>query len=227
MTPNEYQRMALRTECDKEPFIKKITDKKNQGARLTHVAIGIMGDLVELSRSSYPVNVKEELGDILWYLAVGYSTIGETISGVNSYHNATWDNGIKNITNGLGSFSTAIERVYFYQTKELDQLGVDTSCSIKLGLGLMIAGICQICKLFGWTIEEVMEANIRKLAKRYPKCFHRKYAAEENRDREGEAQAVCSSTPSGEPEENTEIVNDLYAAVESKREQQDNAEAQE
>lgn len=85
MTPNEYQKLALKT-CN---------DGRLEGlmgavdARLLHAAIGICTEVGELQdalkkdfiyRKDYDTaNIIEEFGDILWYVAVGLDGLGVTL----------------------------------------------------------------------------------------------------------------------------------------------------
>lgn len=84
MTPNEYQEAALRSESTvAKLFISE------QLTRALHSVIGISTESGELSdtvkkalfyRQGLDVeNFKEELGDLLWYIAVGAQACGTTI----------------------------------------------------------------------------------------------------------------------------------------------------
>lgn len=79
MNPSEYQRLAKRTECPQEPIHERIGLRLPRSAPLLHAAIGISGEAGELAGAvekwlwyNKPLdvqNVKEELGDLLWYIA--------------------------------------------------------------------------------------------------------------------------------------------------------------
>lgn len=92
MTPEEYQRLASRTECNQwnsrdrmlvyRPYAD-VHDSRSPDKlipiRVTHALIGMMGEVGELSAALEHwiyygnlidmVNCKEELGDLLWYVA--------------------------------------------------------------------------------------------------------------------------------------------------------------
>jgi NTP pyrophosphatase (non-canonical NTP hydrolase) len=80
-TLNEYQALAMRT-AKQESFI--------QG--MVHVALGLTGEAGEFSDAikkfyvyNKPLdyeNAVEELGDLLWYVALGCETLGMTMSQV-------------------------------------------------------------------------------------------------------------------------------------------------
>jgi|APSaa5957512535_1039671.scaffolds.fasta_scaffold507069_1 NTP pyrophosphatase (non-canonical NTP hydrolase) len=88
MTPNEYQQLALRTEKglkDKELHLEPDV------ARLMHAAVGCCTEAGELQdalkkrlfydqpRAIDRVNIIEEFGDLLWYVAIGLDSVGSTI----------------------------------------------------------------------------------------------------------------------------------------------------
>ena len=131
MTPNEYQELALRTECDQDAAARRRhyvdTDHDLLATRLSHGIMGLAGEVGELA-GAYErwihydqgfdrTNFIEELGDCLWYISLAADALG-----------------------------------------------------VKL--------------------EEIMKANINKLATRYPDKFDKGKAVEENRDRQAEAAAM-------------------------------------
>ena len=87
MSPDEYQKLAHRTECDHERALQRLVLHhtggggwpKGMSMRLLHSVIGMMGELGELAGAlekwiwyGQPfddVNFKEELGDTNWYQA--------------------------------------------------------------------------------------------------------------------------------------------------------------
>jgi len=93
MKPNEYQKLAARTECDQAAARERMMAYRayrdtNNGPdavnlfpiRMNHALMGMMGEVGELAtavenwihynRGLDQVNVKEELGDLLWYIAL-------------------------------------------------------------------------------------------------------------------------------------------------------------
>lgn len=143
MTPNEYQKLAERTECDQlksrlrmfgVPKVGKPLMTPKQNIRLNHSVLGMAGEVGELAavveRHVYygqeldRDGAVEELGDALWYLA-------------------------------------------------------------------------EACNALGVSLEDVMRANIRKLQARYPEKYTDYHAAEENRDRSAERNAVVEPVYGG------------------------------
>ena len=94
MTPNDYQALAMRTKCDQIEALYRISNKENHTPgvsliQLNHAALGLAGDAGELcnavARCVYYgkeldlTNVKEEIGDSLWWLAEACDAIGVTL----------------------------------------------------------------------------------------------------------------------------------------------------
>lgn len=80
MNPSEYQRLAARTECDQMAASHRMHGYGNLlPIRLNHSIIGALGELGEMAgalerwihydRPLDRENLKEEIGDVLWYLA--------------------------------------------------------------------------------------------------------------------------------------------------------------
>jgi|SRR6185369_109002 len=88
MEANIYQRLVARTECDQDKAAQRLFTRGNQIdlTRLNHAIIGISAEAGELAgqlqkavyygQSLDTINVKEELGDLLWYIAQACNTLG-------------------------------------------------------------------------------------------------------------------------------------------------------
>ncbi len=87
MHPSEYQKLASRTEGDYAERQKRISEIIT--LRLTHATMGVITEAGELTdavkkwifygKSFDPVNVKEEVGDVLWYLALVCNAMNVTL----------------------------------------------------------------------------------------------------------------------------------------------------
>lgn len=85
MTPSEYQELAKRTVCPQDIASKRIAERSPMSAPLLHAVIGIQGEAGELAAAAEKwlwygqaldrVNVKEETGDLLWYIALLCNTL--------------------------------------------------------------------------------------------------------------------------------------------------------
>lgn len=90
MDPQVYQKLAERTECDQEAAASRLSDPF--AARVNHAAVGLAGDAGELlaaverwiyyGRELDRMNVVEEMGDCLWYLAQMCNALGVRMGGV-------------------------------------------------------------------------------------------------------------------------------------------------
>ena len=96
MTPEQYQTLASRTECDQQAASRKhyYIDREQElmATRLTHAALGISGESGELSGAvekwiNYgqpldEINIKEELGDLMWYIALACNALSINLEDV-------------------------------------------------------------------------------------------------------------------------------------------------
>lgn len=93
------------------------------------------------------------------------------------------NNAARGMAGDVGEVNTCVQRCLEYG-KPLDLV------NLKEELGDVLWRIVQACDAVGFTLEEVMQANIAKLSKRYPEKYTDELAAEENRNRDAERQAV-------------------------------------
>jgi NTP pyrophosphatase (non-canonical NTP hydrolase) len=103
MDPDTYQRLAARTECDQSKVAHRMAglypaDPESPGVsvllpvRLNHGVLGLTGEVGELAAAVERwlyygheldvVNVAEEVGDCLWYLAELCNAVGISLSSV-------------------------------------------------------------------------------------------------------------------------------------------------
>ena len=88
MLPSDYQRLAARTECDElaASWRRAKCDVDQMATKLTHAAFGLSTEAGEftdvLKRWIYyeqvldETTLEEELGDILWYVALACNALG-------------------------------------------------------------------------------------------------------------------------------------------------------
>ena len=92
MLPNEYQKLAIRTECNQAETWKQFSRQHPVSTRLTHSVLGLTGEVGELASAIEKwlyygqvldfENVLEELGDSLWYIAQACTALGVTLDDV-------------------------------------------------------------------------------------------------------------------------------------------------
>lgn len=72
------------------------------------------------------------------------------------------------IVGEAGDVAGCIKKTFFH--------GNNQKAGIRENLGDTMWYIAMICNYFGWDMQEVLEENIKKLGKRYPKGFTNKVA---------------------------------------------------
>jgi len=77
----------------------------------------------------------------------------------------TWGLGI---TGEAGDLAGCIKKTFSHNNDQKD--------GIKENLGDTLWYVAMICNFFDWDLEEVLEENVKKLKKRYPKGFDFKNA---------------------------------------------------
>lgn len=102
MTPNEYQEQAMRTMCDQHKAGANMVPCEDGPAHITwriqlnHSLLGILGEGGELATimqrlvyygkqiptEELLAQMKEEFGDLLWYIAEGVTALGLTMQDV-------------------------------------------------------------------------------------------------------------------------------------------------
>ena len=97
MTPNEYQAAAIRTQNDYEKVATNVgsiawADVFERFLKLNHAIVGLTGEVGELAgaleKHAYygqpldKVNICEEIGDCLWYLALACSAVGADMEAI-------------------------------------------------------------------------------------------------------------------------------------------------
>lgn len=176
---NEYVQLAVRTESKVNP---KTGSTFSSNERMLHAGLGLATESGELldaikkemyyGKSLDTVNVKEELGDLCWYLALAFDVLG-TIPQVGTLNDKfdAYEQSI--ILNGL---TTAFLLACHSQKIELDPL-----------VDILKRVIC-LCNAFGFTLADVMKTNIEKLMIRYPNKFEAEKAL--NRDLQTERQVL-------------------------------------
>lgn len=89
MTPNEYQQAAARTDLRDYTIVGKRILEPDGFRRLIHSQLGVSSESGELADAIKKFiiygkeldieNIKEEYGDLLWYINIGLTSIGYTM----------------------------------------------------------------------------------------------------------------------------------------------------
>ena len=129
---------------------------------------------VVLKNNADKFHMKRELGDILWYTVNGLSALGFSVKDVvqdDFDFGETFDRELipsaLSIVIDVGAFNEIVKKVLF-QGKPLDSPLV-----VHLGvlLGQVILSISIASKVIGFSFQEVLEENERKILARYPNGF--------------------------------------------------------
>ncbi len=95
------------------------------------------------------------------------------------------DNAARGLAGDAGEVASAVMK-YIEYGRDLDRV------NLMEEVGDCLWRLAQVCKAGGFSMADAMEGNIRKLRKRYPDNYSDYHAAEENRDRKAEAEAVIA-----------------------------------
>ena len=179
-TFKQYQGLALRTYA---PATEGHTN-------LEHSAMGLnteVGELVDIFKRHFfykkeidLVNLKEEIGDVLWYVALGYFALSRDMpESVKELVIALTPTAL------LRAMQRSTSNFYTFGIWEKDWVpGSEEQEGLAHDLDSILFFLSQLAKLHNFTLMECAEANIIKLAKRYPDGFTEFHAL--NRDTENE-----------------------------------------
>lgn len=158
----DYTQLAVRT--DKDPrFI--LSDLNGTKIRLVHACLGMTSEAGELFfalTSNDKENIKEEIGDICWYVALAKDSI-TSINNIELTDLSELQDEVFIFT--LISECADIVKKWFIYNKAPDLFIFDSK------LGAIVSALSRIAGDFNLTIEECLEHNIDKLKKRYPDSY--------------------------------------------------------
>lgn len=132
--------------------------------RLLHAAMGLSTEGAELIAYTDKQNLVEELGDVLWYVALACDELEITMDEAEEASIGSDEKGI-----------TALENLILAANEILDEMKKSTFYGRKIdlpkvvkNLGLVISAVAEIADEEAMTfLDEIMEANIEKLRKRF------------------------------------------------------------
>ncbi len=180
MNLNDYVKLAVKTES--------IVDEIKVNTRLNHGVIGLItevGELMEPFTDSengpwvHIVNIKEEVGDILWYLAIIMDELSLNYDDLNEMEVGCYT--CDYYMNSLVIESSRLlddMKKHIYYSNDLDYNLLESRIAIVVYI------LRGISKQLEFTLEEVAETNINKLKSRYPNKFTSENAL--NRDLDAE-----------------------------------------
>ena len=172
-----YSAEALRTLAPGDDL------KTNVSTDMLHAVLGLVdesGELAgalrnaafDLEASSTRTPVLEELGDLFWFLSLAFHAVGTSgglasvyrFSEIVERHPRSWTR-----ARGVASAELRddIADLAGYVKKAVYGARLDVGM-IEHKLLVIFTDVCQVCYGFGIHPKEVQEANLRKLAARYP-----------------------------------------------------------
>lgn len=172
MNFTEFTKLALKTESILEPLTKEIVEKTGLTNRALHGIIGMYTEDTEIELAQNlqdRINLLEELGDKLWYVAILADEFRITylLEEAQSVSIDIEENDILDLA----------KKSLFYGSKFNIELAKEIVYSIYIDI------INVILDTDG-DVSSVMETNIKKLQQRYPDKFTSRDATERDLEKE-------------------------------------------
>ena len=166
---SKFINQAIRTESRVE----------NVNTRITHAVVGIMTEAVEYMQHTDHVNAREEIGDLLWYVAILADELHADLStwleiAVEKESKAVWRAKSANLIVKAGDLADTFKKREFYGK---DKTYTDPVTEL-------LAVVIQLCFRHETTIQSEMQRVIAKLRTRYPEKFDSHLADKRNLDAE-------------------------------------------
>lgn len=140
------------------------TESKESNDRLLHATLGLTTECVEVLLSTSEVNLKEELGDICWYLAIICDLFDLTFEELVllADQSRIKDDPVKAMVYAVGEINNLQKRAIFYK-RDLDPVVFCKHAGTILGA--ILTNEDEI------SLDDLQQANIAKLTRRYPGGF--------------------------------------------------------
>ena len=188
----DYVSLAVRTENKDYEGVKARIDGRT--IRFLHGAMGLATEVAELQESGDATNLKEELGDLMWYSALICHeapfdlenielTARFVIGKFSPHHDVPRQLFLmfeRDLVRSSGRLVDALKKSVFYG-RHLDMV------KMKEDLTIVICNIIKSCNAFGIDYEDMKAKNIDKLRARYPDKFTESDALERDLDNEKKA----------------------------------------
>lgn len=176
MRLHEYQKLALVTCTEKAP-----DTLSGEMMQLIHGCLGVTTEIAELyehENELYHPNVKAEIGDICWYVAIALDAVFFDMEDVEFRIEGAIEEPLPYLVSAGGYLNNIIKRSIFYG-EELDSDQVVYWCA------RILEALDVLSREIGTSLHTCMEKNIEKLQKRYEGKFSKLKAIQ--RDERNEA----------------------------------------
>lgn len=155
----EYSKLALRTESEGHTITE----------RLVHASLGLASEFAELMEPE--ADWLEEIGDMFWYLNLASDVCGTSLDELQHEEYDADADPIMNVGTCAGMVCDVAKRVMFYKEAfdEVNKKGRVPKNICTITLTQIKRDLFQLCEDNDFEVEDVLEANIKKLEVRYPK----------------------------------------------------------
>lgn len=192
-----YSTLALRT--------AKFIDFEND---LQHAVLGIsseVGEIASALKASLvynkpldPLHLKEEVGDLYWFINLATFTLELWFTTEDQWYwereiDTPQENGFELLHDLAVQAADLCQRLSALSTIDpewVQQDGIELDC-VRLNVKLLIFEMRRFASCYGFTLAEAADANIRKLAARFPNGYSDQ--AWLTRDKEAEQAALRMS----------------------------------
>lgn len=166
-----YMNLAMRTLAPANQL------HENVSTYLLHASIGLTSEVVELRNGlvgfyrsgTGEKNIREELGDLLWFCALGFHAIEsnvpfERLESISQNAGPKFKSVLLDaLFDASSDLADALKRGV-YGTKP--DLGVVEGHLSSIALSTLLFG-----RAWGWSLQDIQDSNIAKLRKRYPEKY--------------------------------------------------------
>jgi NTP pyrophosphatase (non-canonical NTP hydrolase) len=158
MNVREYHNLAIRT----------INPAHTPLQNLNNAALGLCGEFAEVQAcDSVQSSLLKELGDMLWYCVQACVAIGVNLDDVFITRSLDLYYDEESTITGIGMIADITKKAVFHE----HPLTHENIEGIALCINQIVTWINLVACLSMLSLEQVMEANIAKLRKRYPAGF--------------------------------------------------------
>ncbi len=169
-------------------FVKKVesTSWHQPNERLLHAAMGLCTEVGELFELESEQHLIEEMGDIFWYLALAHDALGLDFNAtVIEQDLSDWEPRGETPLDSFTIYSTdlldMVKKQVFYGRPIDIQKAEMTLFSLKVAMTVGLENE-------GFSVADILDANVAKLSKRYAEKFSEDAA--NNRDVKAEYEAM-------------------------------------
>ncbi len=166
MRLHDYQKLAILTA---PPFEARTINTETD--QILHGAIGLSAEMGEIYLAGEKGNLAEEIGDCLWYIALGLRGAGYDMEDIG-FMDVSVDDPYQDIVTHSSAILDQAKRLVYYEAP-LTHVYLKSTTIVLKCLSLMVGETT-------FSFEEILERNIAKLKIRYPKKFDSFHATQRN-----------------------------------------------